>query len=304
MKTAAIRELVARHAPTDGTHVSPLDGVQLFRLSQPVERLPSLYSPSICIIVQGGKRVFLGGETHVYDDSRYLCATIPMPVEAEVPYATTEEPLLGLLLSLETRAMAEIVVEYEANVGPMRESRASETVPGLVDAEWCRAFGSALERLLELLDDPVSLGILGRGRLRELLFAVIQGEAGLPIRRTFGSSHHLSRALSYLRENLDQTMSVDDLARRAGMSRAVFDRHFRAATTYSPLRFIKALKLNNAAMQIARGVNISQAAASVGYSSPSQFSREFRRQYGASPRQWGKMAAGAVVDAQSSAIMT
>ena len=97
-------------------------------------------------------------------------------------------------------------------------------------------------------------------------------------------------------------MSVDDLARRAGMSRAVFDRHVRAATTLSPLRFIKALKLNNAAMQIARGVNISQAAASVGYSSPSQFSREFRRQYGAAPRQWGKMAAGAAVDAQSSAI--
>ena len=304
MKTAAIRELVARHAQTDGTHTSPLEGVQLFRLSQPLERLPTVYSPSICIIVQGSKRVFLGGETHVYDDSRYLCAAMPMPVEAEVPYATTDEPLLGLLVSLETRAMAEIVVEYEANVGPTRGSRGSEPVPGLVVAEWGGALGSALERLLELLDDPVSLGILGHGRLRELLYAVIQGDAGSLIRRTFGTSHRLSRALSYLHENLDQPMSVDDLARRAGMSRAVFDRHFRAATTLSPLRFFKALKLNNAAMQIARGVNISQAAASVGYSSPSQFSREFRRQYGTAPRQWGKMAAGAAVDAQSSAILT
>jgi AraC-like DNA-binding protein len=304
METATIRELVARHAPTDGMHPTPLEGVQIFRLSQPVERLPAVYSPSLCIIVQGSKRAYLGGETHVYDDSRYLCATMPMPVETEVPCATKDEPLLGLLVSLETRAMAEIVVEYEANVGPTRGSRGSEVVPGLVVAEWRFAFGSALESLLELLDDPVSLGILGHGRLRELLFAVIQGEGGSLIRRSFGTSHRLSRSLSYLRENLDQPMSVDDLAKRAGMSRAVFDRQFRAATTFSPLQFAKALKLNEAAMQIARGVSISQAATSVGYSSPSQFSREFRRQYGAAPRQWGKMAAGAAVDPQSSAIMT
>lgn len=304
MKHAAIQKLVARHAPTDGTHPSPLEGVQLFRLSQPVERLPGVYSPSICIIVQGSKRAYLGGETHVYDNSSYLCATMPIPVEAEVRYATTDEPVLGLLVSLETRAMAEIVVEYEASVGPMNEPRAAEVVPGLVVADWDGSFASALERLLDLLDDPVSIRLLGHGRLRELLFAVIRGEAGSLIRRSFGSSHRLSQALSYLRENLDQPLSVDDLAKRAGMSRAVFDRQFRAATTFSPLQFIKALRLNEAAMQIARGVNISQAAVSVGYSSASQFSREFRRQYGTAPRQWGKTAAGAVADPQASAIPT
>ena len=302
METTAVRHLVARHAPTDGTHSPPLEGVQLFRLSQPVERLPGVYSPSLCIIVQGSKRAYLGGETHVYDASRYLCATMPIPVEAEVTHATPDEPVLGLLISLETRAMAEIVVECEAGVGPLRESRAAEVVPGLVVAECDEPFISALDRLLELLDDPISLRVLGHGRLRELLFAVVQGEAGSLIRRSFGSSHRLSRALSYLRENLDQPVAVDDLARRAGMSRAVFDRHFRAATTFSPLQYIKALRLNEAAMQIARGVNISQVAVSVGYSSASQFSREFRRQYGAAPRQWGKTAAGAVADAQSSAI--
>ena len=304
MEHAAIRELVARHAPTDGTHASPLEGVQLFRLSQPVERLPGVYSPSICAIVQGSKRAYLGGETNVYDNTRYLCATMPIPVEAEVRYATTDEPVLGLLVSLETRPMSEIVVEYEASVGPVKEPRTAEVVPGLVVAEWDGPFASALERLLELLDDPVSLRVLGHGRLRELLFAVIQGKAGSLIRRTFGTSHRLSRALSYLRENLDQHLSVDDLAEQAGMSRAVFDRHFRAATTFSPLQFIKALRLNEAAMQIARGVNISQAAISVGYTSASQFSREFRRQYGAAPRQWGKTVGGAVSDPQASAIPT
>ena len=304
MRQDAIRALVDRHAPTDGMHASTLEGVQLFRLSQPVERLPAVYSPSICIIAQGSKRAYLGGETHAFDDTHYLCAAMPIPLEAEVTHATADEPLLGLLVSLETRAMAEIAVEYEAGVGPMKEPRAAELAPGLAVAAWDEPFASALERLLELLDDPVSLRLLGHGRLRELLFAVIQGEAGSLIRRTFGTSHRLTRALSYLRENLDQPVAVDDLAERAGMSRAVFDRHFRAATTFSPLQFIKALRLNEAAMQIARGVNISQAATSVGYTSASQFSREFRRQYGAAPRRWGKTAVGAAADPQASAIPT
>ena len=302
MTTETTRQLVARHAPTEGTHETPLEGIQLFRLTHPVERLPAVYSPSVCVVVQGSKRAYLGDAVHVYSPGQYLCATLPMPVQAEVPSASPEEPLLGLLISLETRTLAETIVEFETASGPLPRWTSAEVVPGLAVVDMDDFFGTALSRMLELLDDPLSLRLLGPGRLRELYFATLRGEAGPSIRRTFGPSHGLTRAMSYLRENLDRSLSVDDLAQRAGMSRAVFDRRFREATTFSPLQFIKKLRLNEAAMQIARGVHIGQAASSVGYSSSSQFSREFRRLYGEPPRQWGKIAQTSSTDTQLSAL--
>ncbi|MEM7482986.1 MAG: AraC family transcriptional regulator [Acidobacteriota bacterium] len=302
MRTEMIRRLVARHAPTDGAHDTPLEGIQLFRLTHPVERLPAVYSPSVCVVVQGSKRAYLGEAVHVYSPGQYLCATMPMPVQAEASAASPEKPLLGLLVSLETRAFTETVVEFETASVPLPQGRSVEMVPGLAVVRWDNAFSSALQRMLELLEDPLALRVLGPGRLREFFFAILLGEAGSSIRRTFGSSHGLSRAMSYLRENLDKSLSVNDLAQRAGMSRAVFDRRFREATTLSPLQFIKKLRLNEAAMQIAQGVHIGQAAGSVGYSSFSQFSREFRHHYGEAPRAWGKLARTRTTDTELSAL--
>lgn len=302
MSRRALRDLVDRHAVADGYADTPIEGLQLFRVIQPIERLPTVYPASICCIVQGSKRVFLAGATHVYDPRHYLCVTMPLPMEAEVTKATPDEPLLGLLLSLETRAMAETLVEYEAIVGPSRGSAAHEPTPGLAVAALDDPFATALERLLGLLDDPVKLRLLGSGRLRELLFTIIEGEVGPLIRRTFGGSHDISRAISYLRENIAEPLSVDDLAAKACMSRTVFHRQFKAATTYSPLQFIKALRLSDAAMLITQGANVSQAADHVGYTSASQFSREFRRHFGKSPRQWGKTAVGAPSDVQATVV--
>ena len=137
----------------------------------------------------------------------------------------------------------------------------------------------------ELLDDLIKLRLLGNGRLRELLLTIIEGDAGPLIRRTFGGSHDISRALTYLRDNIAEPLSVDDLAQKAGMSRTVFHRQFKAATTFSPLQFIKALRLSDAAMLITQGANVSQAADRVGYTSASQFSREFKRRFGRPPGQ-------------------
>ena len=127
--------------------------------------------------------------------------------------------------------------------------------------------------------------------MRELYFALLRGPSGSTIRRTFGASRDLGRAFAFLHEHLSEPISVDELARVAGMSKAVFHRRFKAVTTLSPLQFMKAIRLNNAAAMIASGMNIAEAADQVGYGSPSQFSREFSRQYGMPPRQWANTAA-------------
>ena len=174
--TCKIIELIDRHAISEGATDTPIEGLQLFRTNHPVERLPGVYDPSICVIVQGQKRAYLDGTTHIYDREQYLCCTLPIPAEAEVIEASPEKPLLGLLLSLETRAMFETVLEMAA-LDRGSASR-TEVVLGLTVAKWDENFATGLQRLLELLDDPVALDILGNGRLKELMFAVLRGEAG------------------------------------------------------------------------------------------------------------------------------
>ena len=282
--TYKIIELLDRHAISEGATETPIEGLQLFRQSHRVERLPGVYDPSICVIVQGQKRAYLDGTTHIYDRNQYLCSTLPIPAEAELVEASPEKPLLGLLLRLKTRSMFETVLEMAA-LDRGSASRA-EVVPGLTVAKWDEDFATGLRRLLELLDDPVALDILGSGRLKELMFAVLRGEAGGAFFHAFGGGmQQISRALTFLKANLHEAISIDELAKEAGMSRAVFHRKFKEVTTYSPIQFIKLHRLNEASRLIVSGSKVGDSAYRVGYSSQSQFSRDFRRYFGKSPRQ-------------------
>lgn len=219
-------------------------------------------------------------------------STMPLPVEAEVPRASPEQPVPGLLLSLGTQAMMETLVAAEATgrLAPVIEG----AEPALVVSPWDEDLVDGLSRLLDLLDDPCARQVLASSRLKEVYFALLRGEAGRVVRQTFGARRDLGRALAFLHEHIAEPLRIDELARVAGMSRAAFHRHFKAVTSLSPLQFIKAVRLNNAAVMIAGGVNVAEAADQVGYRSPSQFSREFRRQYGMPPRQWTAASSGDV----------
>ncbi|NEP10012.1 MAG: AraC family transcriptional regulator [Symploca sp. SIO2C1] len=288
MKKSEIIQLIDRHTVEEGATNTPLEGLQLYRTSNPVKRILGVYEPSICAIVQGSKRAYLSGTTHIYDENQYLCCTRPLPVEAEVVEASPEKPLLGFLLSIETRTMVETVLEIAA-IDSSSDS-GTEVMPGLTVVKWDDEFTEALGRMLELLDDPVALTMLSNGRMKELMFAVLRGKAGSSIRQAFAGMQKISRALTFLRSNLHEAISIDDLAKQAGMSRAVFHRKFKEVTTYSPIQFIKLHRLNDASRLIANGTTVGEAAYQVGYSSQSQFSRDFRRYFGQSPRQWGNTA--------------
>lgn len=297
-----IAGLVARHAPIDGTHQTPLEGVQLFRVSAPVERVPGVYDPSVCAVVAGVKHAYHDGRTHTYRPGRYLCTTMPTPLEAEVPHATPEEPVLGVLIDIDTRSMTELLIQYRATKPRPQNSAgtAKSAAAGPAVASWDEQFTVALLRVLELLDNAAAVDLLAHGRLRELLYTIVEGPSGPVILDTIGApTHQLAPVLTYMRNNLDQPIAVEDLADRAGMSRAAFDRNFRAATSQSPLKYLKALRLNDAAMLIANGTTITNAAARVGYTSPSQFSREFKRHFGTTPRAWA--SGTATTDPQASA---
>jgi AraC-like DNA-binding protein len=211
-----------------------------------------------------------------------------MPVQAGTPNASPENPLHGVLISLDQRVMTQLALEMDSASGVFSGNSTECDIQGIRLAQWDVAFTDALLRLLLLGEDQTDIAVLGANRLREFYYAVLKGETGVDARRAFGAGNAIARSIKYVSSNLDSTISIDEMASRANMSRAAFHRKFKQTTEMSPIQFVKSMRLNNAAMKIAAGMTVSEAAIGVGYISPSQFSREFKRMYGQSPRQWSE----------------
>ncbi|WP_092063198.1 AraC family transcriptional regulator [Poseidonocella pacifica] len=284
MSKHTIRQIIETRMPRDGMIQTGIKGVQLFRATEAVPCAPAVYEPCVIAIVSGGKETILDGQRYVYDSSEYLCCPMSMPVEAGTPTASAENPLYGVYIALDQRHMSELTIEMEASGS--RIPRAESTPRGIRLARWDNGFLDALLRLVQLWEDATDVAVLGNARLRELYYAVLKGEAGAFARETFSPGNAIARSIAHVSSQPEAPVSIDDMANRAGMSRAVFHRKFKQATAMSPIQFVKSMRINNAAMKIAGGMTVSEAAMEVGYVSASQFSREFKRMYGQSPRQW------------------
>ncbi len=281
-----IRQLIQTRTDKDGLMDTGMAGVKLFRATQAVPCAPAVYEPCVVAIATGTKEAVLDGVRYVYDSSQYLLCPMSMPVLAGTPAASPENPLYGVYISLNPRMMRDLTLEMENAGRAVHASNGGPASQAIRLAHWDNAFSEAVLRLLQLGDDTTDTAILGEARLRELLYAILKGEAGVFARQAFGVGNAIARSITHVSSHLNDPISIDDLATRAGMSRAVFHRKFKRATTMSPIQFVKSMRLNNAAMRISEGMTVSEAAMDVGYVSPSQFSREFKRIYGQSPRQW------------------
>lgn len=286
MSKELIKQLIEKRVFEDGMIDTGVKGVKLFRVTNPVRCAPVVYEPSVVAIVSGSKEAILDGKRYVYDSSQYMCCSISMPVEAGTPMASTEHPLLGVYISLDTKVMTELAIEMESTSGVIRKQHNGTQPPSFSLPQWDEPFTDALLRLLQVNNSPIDTSILGDGRLRELYYAVLKGKAGDSVRRAFGVGNEIARAIEYLSINIEKPVSIEDMASQFGMSRAVLHRKFKQATMMSPIQFVKSMRLNTAAMKIVNGMNVNTAAMDVGYVSSSQFSREFKRMYGLSPKQW------------------
>lgn len=286
MSKQDIRQIIEGRIREDGMIETGVNGVKLFRATQSVPCAPVAYEPSVIAIVSGSKEAALDGARYVYDNSRYLCCLMSMPVEAGAPAASDDNPLYGVYISLDPRMMTALAVEMENAGTGIHTGKGEWCAQAIGLAHWDDAFTDALLRLLQLGENQADMAILGQPRLRELYYAILKGEAGAFARQAFGVGNAIARSIAHMSSNLNEPVSIDAMAARAGMSRATFHRKFKSATTMSPIQFAKSMRLNNAALKIAGGATVNKAALDVGYSSPSQFSREFKRIYGQSPRQW------------------
>ena len=280
---ARLASLLHAHAPYDGSFDLRIPGAQVFRASQVhKEMLHGVQRASLCIVAQGAKRVLLGQEAYDYDGSRMLVASVDVPVAAQVIKASPAEPYLCLKLELDPRRIADLVLKVYPNGLPqIRKERAlyiTETEPGVLDAA---------SRLIALAGHAEEALLLAPLVLDEILIRLLRSPVGARVAQVGQEESGLQRmakAVAWVQEHYDQPLDVARLAMLVHMSPSSFHQHFKAATSMSPLQFQKLLRLQEARrLMLAGRMDAGAACRHVGYLSPSQFSREYRRAFGNPP---------------------
>ena len=268
--------LITRHCHREMT-TTAFPRLILSRARITTELTAAMYHPLLCVVARGRKRVYLGDEEFHYDPDCYLIASLDLPVSGQV----IEAPCLGLTLAIDPATLAALVLELPPAAAERTALKAMAVNP--LEADLL----DPLLRLLRLLDRPEDVAALAPLIEREILYRLLRGPHGETLRQMALPSSQLSqvsRAIDLIRRRYEQTIWIEELARTAGMSATSFHRHFRAATAMSPLQFQKRIRLQEARRRLlAQKVDAARVGFDVGYESASQFSREYRRLFGAPP---------------------
>jgi AraC-like DNA-binding protein len=278
----ALGKSIARWTDTSDRVETAIPGLTLYRRNEPSEPISIMYEPSICVVVQGAKRVLLVDETYVYDAHHFLITSVNLPTFAQIIKASPEKPCLGLILKLDQRVMSQLMVD--SNLPPPRPQQSSR---GMAIGDVTLPMLSTFQRLIELLDEPKDIPILAPIIQREIFYRLLVGDQGVRLRQmasTGSQSQQIARAIDWLKGNFSRPLRIDELAGQVNMSTSTFHHHFREVTAMSPLQYQKWLRLNEARrLLLAENQDATSAAFQVGYESPSQFSREYSRLFGAPP---------------------
>lgn len=279
---AALGENIARWTEQGEQFTTAVQGLALFRRTEPSEPVTGMYEPSLCMVAQGAKRVQLGDDTYVYDAHHYLITSVHLPTVVQVSEASREKPYLGLRLKFDLREVSQLMAD--SNLPSPRTQQSSR---GMATGEVTLPLVTAVQRLIELLDTEQDIPILAPIIQREIIYRLLVGDQGARLRQIAAAgsqSQQIARAIEWLKGNFTQPLRIDDLAAQARMSSSTFHHHFRSMTALSPLQYQKQLRLQEARrLMLAERLDAATAAFQVGYESPSHFSREYGRLFGAPP---------------------
>jgi AraC-like DNA-binding protein len=282
--TNVLARAIRRFAQTDGDHNTAIPALTLHRRLAPSEPLHCIYNLGLGVVAQGDKQVLLGGEAIGYGPGQSMLTTIDLPVVSHVTRASVREPFLGMMLTLDVRAIVQIASEMDAP-RPQRNDISGSISFKALDA----ALLDALIRLVMLLDEPALVPRLAPLIQQEIIIRLLTGPHSPQLRRlvTAGSpSQQIAKAVAWLKQHFVETLHGGDLADRAHMSPSTFRQHFRALTGSSPLQYQKQLRLQEARqLMLNQNLDAGSAAGRVGYESASQFSREYNRLFGAPPQR-------------------
>jgi len=269
--------LITRHARPDLT--TPIEDVLVAQIGSTRDE-PSMTGTILAFVAHGRKRIALGDRVYDYRAGQYLVAALDLPITGDWIDVGPGNPALGIGLVLRPEAVAELLLrnDFPKSTGTPEGLAVSDVTPELADA---------VLRLARLLDHPRDATALAPLIKQEILWRVLTSEQGAAVRQlgTRDSSlGHIAEAVRWIRANYAESFRVEDVARIAGMSASAFYRNFQAVTAMSPIQFQKQIRLQEARILLSTNPkDVTGVSHRVGYDSPSQFSREYRRRFGAPP---------------------
>jgi AraC-like DNA-binding protein len=280
---AELERYIERFTGRDGVHPTAIAGLTLSRFSAPEAPVQRFYEPALCIVAQGSKRVMLADEIYHRDAAHLLLVSVDLPVASQVIEASPGSPYLSLRIALDPGQLGELILAAgpaETPGRPQRGLAVSRPEPPLLDA---------VVRLMRLLDSPRDMGMLAPLVLREISYRLLVGEQGPRLRQIAagnGLTRRVAAAIRWLKDNFAQPFSIEALAREVHLSPSALHHQFKAVTAMSPLQYQKRLRLQEARrLMVSEGWDAASAGFRVGYKSPSQFSREYRRLFGQPPQR-------------------
>lgn len=280
---AELIERMTRVVVTDGV-LEFYPGIFLARSSKITERLHSVFKPAFCIITQGSKNVFLGDEFFRYDSGHYLISTIDLPIVSHVAEASEEKPYLSFRVNLDPAIVASVMMESNVEIKKSDVGiKAMDVNP--IDADLL----DAVVKLSRLLDQPDEINFLAPLIIREIIYRLLKGKQGARLSHLLtseASTRRISKAVGHLRENFEEPLKIENIARELGMSVSGFHHHFKSVTAMSPLQFQKQIRLQEARrLMLGEDLDAASAGFRVGYEDPSYFSRDYKKLFGAPPQR-------------------
>ena len=279
-----LKEKLLRRMPEPGLYPTAINGFMIARHHDAKEIPNCVYRPLVAVVVQGSKRSVIGSEEYRYGENHCLVVGVDIPSANHVIVASPEQPFLAVALDLDKYLITQLAAEIPPVSRPENDSYRGIAV-AMVDPDVLAAF----LRLVELLEKPEQIGVLAPMIALEIHYRLLIGPQGERLRtmNTLGTqSNQISRSITWLRDNYKEPLQVDELASKANMATSTFHRHFREVTTLSPLQFQKRLRLYEAQrLMLVENEDATLAALAVGYESPTQFNREYKRLFGEPPHR-------------------
>lgn len=277
-----VAALLARHSMGDGVHPTALPSVFFMRHTTLNKFSYGMYKPSLCLVLQGAKNVWLGPDCFTYTPADYLVASVNLPVTAQVTTVLPDRSYLGFKLEFTPDQILSVLRDSPPTVPKEPVKRAmfvSRMEPLLFDA---------VIRLTRLLDHPADIPVLAPLITQEILYRILQGSRGAALAQiaTAGSTaSRINDVIDYLIHHFERIIRIEELAEVANLSMSSLHRHFKEMTAMSPIQFQKRLRLQEARrLLISEAADAAEVAFRVGYESPSQFSREYSRMFGVPPK--------------------
>lgn len=282
-KYEAIRDIILRNLPDVGNYPTSIKGVRIVRRNNPTEFLRCFYNPTCILVLQGQKHMLYGEENLIYGKGQYVVSCTDIPVSSRVAQATVDEPFVVLILEFDSNLISNIILE-------------TKLTQNIDTAEKCLAIADVEEELLDafyrlalLIEKPESeQNIMSPIIIKEIYYRLLTGKLGNQLRliNTKGTrSNQVAQAIHYLKENYSEKLNIEDIAQKFNMAPSSFYRNFKQVTSVSPIQYQKQLRLYEAQRLMLTGdYDAASACYEVGYESPTQFSREYKKMFGNPPK--------------------